>query len=254
MNRTLKPNSRFFISLVILFTIAIWEVFVNLVAVPLYLFPPPSAIASKAFELRYLVLEHLMVTVGEIVLGFMIGTLGAIFLASLIVASNKAAPIIMPFAIGLKTVPLVAVAPLFVIWFGDGILTKVLLAALICFLPVLVSIYQGLINVDSRANDLLTLLDASKWQKVRYLYLPSLASHLFGGLKVAIVLAVIGAIVGEFAAAKKGVGFQILMASYQLDTVAMFVYIFIMAFTGIALFKFLEMLESVVIWWKSGTT
>jgi len=236
--------------LVLVLFLILWEGFCRLLHPPAYLIPSPLAIILRATSLGDKIFVDVATTAAESLMGFVLGSILGIVLGVLFASYRAVELSLMPYAIALKTVPIVALAPLLVIWFGFGMSAKVVLAALICFFPVLVSTAQGLKDIDQRSVDLFRSLAASPVQIFIWLRWPSALGHLFASFRVAIVFSVIGAIVAEFAGAKQGLGFRILVASYNVDTVTMFVYIILSAFLGMAFYGIVAFLEGLLVPWR----
>jgi NitT/TauT family transport system permease protein len=156
----------------------------------------------------------------------------------------------MPYVIFLKTIPVVAIAPLLVIWFGAGMLPKVFLAASVCFFPVLIGTLNGLKELDPSLHDVFRSMGATQWQIFWWLKAPNCLVFLFPTFKIAVVFAVIGSIVAEFASANAGLGFKILMASFHVDTPAMFAYIIACSLLSMSLYGTLALLEHLFIPWS----
>jgi NitT/TauT family transport system permease protein len=228
----------------------LWEISVIIFDVPLYLIPGPISIISKFIELGGKIIKDVRVTALESLLGFILGSSLGFLLGILFEAKREIELSLMPYAIALKTVPIVALAPLLVIWLGYGILAKIVLSALICFFPVLIGTVHGLKDVNDQSKMLFKSLAATKWQTLVWLKLPNALGSIFSSLKVAIVFSVIGAIVAEFAGAKSGIGFRILISSYNIDTVTMFVYIILSAMLGMIFYAIISLLEVVYIPWR----
>jgi NitT/TauT family transport system permease protein len=180
------------------------------------------------------------------VLGFLLGSAVAYLAAMSFVHRPPIERAFYPLAIAMKAVPVVAVSPLLIVWCGNGLLSKVVMAALICFFPVLVNMVTGLKQIDSDAYDLFRLLSATRLQTSLHLRIPASLPYLFSSLKVASSLAVVGAIVAEFAGADKGLGYAIMVASYRLETAQMFAAIFYLSALGLFFFGVVAGLESVL--------
>jgi NitT/TauT family transport system permease protein len=164
-------------------------------------------------------------------------------LAVLITHSLFAERIIMPVALLLQTVPKLAIAPLFLIWFGYGILPKVIMTALMCLFPVLLNTAAGLRSVDRRIVELLQVLKATRWQILTKVRFPTAIPQLFVGLKISVTMAVIGAIVGEWIGSSSGLGHLILAANSQLDTVLVFATLAAITFVGTSLYYLVYLIE-----------
>lgn len=231
--------------------IAFWEFLVRIFSVPQYLLPSPSAIAVDLVTNIDSLLLHAGVTLWEAFLGFLVAnTLGILF--AIMFAHTKVLERgLSPFLIALQTTPILAMAPLLILWFGTGIVSKVVTAALVAFFPVVVNTVKGLKSVDEEAADLFKSLSASKWQVFSKLRFPTALPFIFAALKVSTSLAVVGAIISEFVGANRGIGFVILVSSYHLEMVRMFSAVAIAALTGILFFWVVALIEKRVIFWTS---
>lgn len=243
--RRLVPAGIFMICVVIL-----WESVVRGFAIPEYLLPAPSAILHRLLSMNAGLLTHTGYTAFESALGFLLGSVFGILLAMLFVHSRTLELGIYPYAIALKTVPIVAIAPLLIVWFGNGILPKVIVAAVISFFPVVVNTTRGLRNIDPEAFDLFDSMSATQSQVFFKLRVPSALPYLFAALRISSTLAVIGAIVGEFSGADRGLGFFIMVSSYRLETVDMFVGILASSILGILFFYGIAILEKFIVPWE----
>lgn len=231
--------------------VAIWEFLVRIFTVPQYLLPAPSAIALDFATNINSLLFHAGVTLWEAFLGFLLANILGVLVAIAFAHSRTLEKGLYPFAIALKTTPIIAMAPLLILWFGNGIASKVAAAALIAFFPAIVNTTRGLKSVDSEALDLLKSLSASKWQVFSKLRFPTALPYIFSALKISTSLAVVGAIVGEFVGANKGIGFVILVSSYHLEIVKMFSAVITAALTGIIFFWVVSFIEKKVVFWAS---
>jgi len=222
--------------------------------VPEYLVPKPSTILSRLVETFPGLTDDLAVTSLEALGGFILGTMAGVTLAIVFAHSRVLEMAIYPYAIALKSMPVVALAPLLVVWFGNGVLPKVIVAAVISFFPVVVNTVRGLSEIDQEAFDLFDSLAATRVQVFLKLRVPTALPYLFAALRISATLAVIGAIVGEFAGADRGLGFNITIAAYRLDTVDMFVSIILSSLLGIGAFYFVALVERIVVpWSRNGT-
>jgi len=229
---------------------AIWEATVRLAGTPVYILPPPSKILAEILNQNLSLLRHTGVTMLESVLGFLAANCLAFALAVLFAHSRVLEKGLYPYAIALKTTPIVAIAPLLVLWFGTDMLSKIVAAGLISFFPVLVNATKGLRSVDEEALDLFRSLAASNWQIFRLLRLPNSLPYLFSALKISTSLSVVGAIVGEFVGANKGLGYLILISSYHLETPAVFAAIVAAAIGGILFFTVVSLVERMMLSWQ----
>jgi NitT/TauT family transport system permease protein len=231
--------------------IAAWEFLVRVFSVPQYLLPTPSAIAVDFASSINSLLFHAGITLWEAFLGFLLANALGILLAIAFAHSKTLEKGFYPFAIALKTTPIIAMAPLLILWFGNGIASKVAAAALIAFFPAIVNTTKGLKSIDSEALDLFKSLSASKWQIFSKLRFPTALPYIFSALKISTSLAVVGAIVGEFVGANKGIGFVILVSSYHLEIVKMFSAVIAAALTGIIFFWVVSFIEKRVVFWTT---
>lgn len=231
----------------------LWEVTVRLLKVPAYILPTPLMIFSVIVDDPLSLIRHAGVTALEAGLGFVLASVLAFALAVIFAHSKLIEKGLYPYAVALKTTPIVALAPLLVLWFGTGISSKIVAAAVICFFPVLVNAARGLTDVDEDALNLFRSLDASKWKVFRLLRLPNSLPFLFSALKVSSSLSVVGAIVGEFVGANAGLGYWILISSYHLETPAMFAAVFASAAVGLTFFSIVTFAENHWLKWRSDT-
>jgi len=231
----------------ILAALALWEIIVRSAGVPAYLLPAPSAIIRS---IESSLLENTLVTFLEALAGFTIASTLAFGAALLFVRSPTLERGLFPVAIALKTTPLVAIAPLLVLWMGTGWWSKIAAAGLICFFPVLVNSVKGLKAADAECYELFRSMNATRGQEFRKLRVPCCLPYLFSALKISSSLAVVGAIVGEFVGATRGLGYLIMVSSSHLDTDILFSAIFASALSGIVLFQALSWVERRVVFWQ----
>jgi NitT/TauT family transport system permease protein len=231
--------------------IAAWEAYVSLFKVNDFILPAPSKIMAVMIRLFPLLLAHTWTTTYEILIGFLAGNGFAVLMALLIVNSRLAERVFYPLIIASQTIPKVAIAPLFLIWFGSGLLPKVLIAAIVCFFPTVVNTVQGLRATDPNAIDLLRLVAASRWQVFTKLQFPNALPYFFAGLKISIALAVIGAIIGEWVGANSGLGYLIMFSSQTMRTDLMFAALVLTALLGVVLYLAVVLLERLLSWGAS---
>lgn len=227
-----------------------WELVVRSANIPVYLVPAPSTILITVVTNGASLIRHAGFTMLEALLGFLLANILGFGLAIVFVHSKIAERAIIPYAIALKTTPIIAMAPLLVLWCGTGLVSKVVAAALVCFFPILVNATKGLRNIEDTSLDLFKSLSASRWQVFRLLRLPGSLPYLFSALKISTSLSIVGAIVGEFVGANAGLGYVILVSSYHLETPMMFAAIFIAAIGGILLFSVVSLLERRLLYWQ----
>jgi NitT/TauT family transport system permease protein len=195
-------------------------------------------------------LVHAWVTLQEIILGFLGGSALGIGLGTAVAHSQMLLRVLNPYIIASQAMPKLALAPIFVLWFGFGIFPKVVIAALIAFFPLLENTITGLNEVDPDKIELFRSLDATPWQIFLKLRLPNAVPFLFAGLRVAVVLSVVGAIVGEYVGANRGLGALIIASQGTMDTPLMFSVFVVLTVLGYALYKLMELLERVCLKWR----
>jgi NitT/TauT family transport system permease protein len=228
--------------------LAAWQGIVVFAQIPEYLLPAPTAIAASVD--RSLAVQF-MVTFIEALAGFVIASVLAFAVATMFVRYRALEDGLFPIAIAVKTTPIVAIAPLLVIWLGTGWWSKIVAAILICFFPVLVNTVKGLKAADLEYRELFETMGASRAQEFRKLRVPYCLPYLFSALKISSSLAVIGAIVGEFVGATQGLGYLIIISSAHLETATLFSAIFAAALAGIAMFYVIGFAERRVVFWSS---
>jgi NitT/TauT family transport system permease protein len=232
--------------------VVLWELFVRWQAYPTFILPGPLVVGRKFLTLAAdgTLLRHTQVTLLEIALGLLLGLTIACLLGYLLGKNRTIEQLIAPYIVASQSVPVVAIAPLLVIWLGSGILSKVLVCALITFFPMLINTIVGIRNVDRDLADLMRSLRASRWQIFRLLEVPAALPVLLSGLKLSVILAVVGAVVGEFVGADIGLGFLINLARGVLDTPMMFVAIFCLVLIAQALYLTVVFLERRYLHWQ----
>ena len=226
-----------------------WQALVTFEHIPEYLLPSPTAIIETVD--RTLAISF-AVTFIEALTGFLIASGLAFAIAVIFVRFHTIEEGLFPIAIAAKTTPIVAIAPLLVIWLGTGWWSKIVAAILICFFPVLVNTVKGLKAADLEYRELFETLEASRAQEFRKLRIPFCLPYLFSALKISSSLAVVGAIVGEFVGATQGLGYLIVISSAHLETATLFSAVFAAAIGGIAMFYVIGWTERKLIFWSNG--
>jgi NitT/TauT family transport system permease protein len=235
--------------------LAIWEVSAQAEWVSKLVLPAPSAVAVEFWRaLVEIVLggpmrRHTVVTLLEILIGFGVGVALGFALGICIAEVPTARRVLMPYLISLNAAPKIALAPLLIVWFGFGMSSKIVMAALIAFFPLLVNVVSGLTAVDPAKIKLMRSLAASSTMTLVKVKLPDALPAIFAGLKTAIILAVVGAVVGEFVGADAGLGHVIKQSEFQLDVAQTFAVIVLLSVIGILLFYFIEWLERRTLFW-----
>jgi NitT/TauT family transport system permease protein len=232
--------------------IAAWWAAVSIVKVPAFLLPPPEDVLPRIWESRVSLLDHTWVTMQEIILGFGLSVVTAIPLGLLIALSPTAKRMLYPLLVFIQLVPKIAVAPLFVVWLGFGLTSKVMLTLLLTFFPLLLASMAGFQILDQRLLYLTRSMGATTWQTFRYLRFPAALPVIFGGLKTSATIAATAAIVAEFVGSNKGLGYVLLQGTANLDTTLVFAVLFLLTIIGLALNTIVEVVEYVMTPWQRG--
>jgi NitT/TauT family transport system permease protein len=219
--------------------------------VPVLLIPAPSAVARALWTTyqRGLLVENALITLAEALIGFVIGSSLAVFFAFLITRSRLIERALMPYLVGLQALPKVALAPLIVVWVGIGIESKITIAAIISFFPVLINAIVGFSTIEAEKIELMRSLVASRWQEFRIVIFPNSLPFIFAGLNVAIVFSITGALVGEFIGADRGLGNMLMQLNFNMDIAGMFGILVVLALMGIALHGIVRYLHRRLVFW-----
>lgn len=233
------------------FLLTAWELLPAAFGVSKLLIPPPSSIALslKVIFERGLLIENLLVTLAETLAGFVIGSSTAVFAAFLITRSRLVERALMPYLVGFQALPKVALAPLIVVWVGIGIESKIAIAAIIAFFPVLINSIVGFSTVEAEKIELMRSLVASRWQEFRIVVLPNSLPFIFAGLNVAIVFSITGSLVGEFIGADRGLGNMLMQLNYNMDISGMFAILVVLGVLGVALHGAVRFLQRRLVFW-----
>jgi NitT/TauT family transport system permease protein len=228
-----------------------WEYLVRGLAVPEIVLPTPSAIAAALWKslVGGELLEHVGVTLFEVLSGFLIGTIAGLAIGFAVALSPLAEKLFYPYVIAFQTVPKVALAPIIVIWFGYGLTSKVIITAMIAFFPVLANAIMGLRAAPADQLEMMVTYTASRWQVFYMVRLKQALPYIFVGLDVAIVLAGIGAIVGEVVGAKAGLGFLILQKNFNFDMAGTFAVLVVLSLIGVGLHAIISAIQRKVVFW-----
>jgi NitT/TauT family transport system permease protein len=239
------------VPLAFVLVLLVWGWSIRLFGIDPIVFPGPLAVAqalvaglgSGAF------LRHLWITFQEVLGGFAIGCGAGLVTGAVISQFRILEKTVLPYLVALQTVPKLAIAPLFVVWFGFGLESKIVIAGLICFFPMIVNVIEGLQSTDRRQIDMLRAAGASAWQVFMMIKVPNALPFIFVGLDIGIVLAVLGAIVGEFVGAQGGIGYLILQYNFQLETAKVFALIILLSATGIGLHNLVKWVHRRTVFW-----
>ena len=230
----------------------LWWAYVRLRGLSPLVLPAPYDVWVSLVDntMNGFLLEHAWVTVAEILLGFLLGSVLGIALGTVTALSPVMRNILNPYIIASQAMPKLALAPIMVIWLGFGMAPKVVIAALICFFPLLENTLIGLSSVNPYQNELFRALTASSWQTFFKLRIPNALPVIFAGLRVAITLAVVGAVVGEYVGANRGLGALIIVTQGNFDTPLMFALFVYLTVIGVVLYKLMEYLERRFFGWR----
>ena len=229
-----------------------WELTVRLFALPEYLLPGPEPVlVALAQNIRTLAVQSLW-TAGTVLAGFLVAAAVAIPLAMLIVISPVLERLLYPPMVATQSIPKIALAPLFIVWFGFGVAPKVAVAFLIAFFPIVIDTIVGLRSIDPAMIQLARSMGAPPRRIFLKLRLPHALPMIFGGLKVASALAVVGALTGEFVGSDRGLGYLLVQASGNLNTALLFATLVILSAMAMAFFYMVEMLERIAIPWHAS--
>ncbi|AOR77771.1 ABC transporter permease [Novosphingobium resinovorum] len=239
-------------TLVVIALIGVWHVSTLAFAVPAYLIPTPASVGAKIIAdlSSGAIVPHFMLTLTEVLIGFAIAAVLGVGIGTMLGLMPKVNRALYPIILAFQTVPKVALAPLFLIWFGFGITSKIVTVATIVFFPILVNVVVGLSTVDARRILLMRSLRASPLQTYFKVRFPSLLPFLFAGLEVAIVFSVTGAIVGEFIGASAGLGAIIVQRQAMADVEGVFSVLFFMSAMGLGLHAILKLVSMPLVAWS----
>lgn len=248
-------NRYFFVPASLVVFVLFWEISTRIGDIPSFILPSPSLVSLKFSQslMNGELLRHSRYTLNEILAGLVLGVSVATVLGYLLAKSPVVERILSPYIVASQAIPIVAIAPLLVIWFGPGLLSKVLICALIVFFPVLINTIVGVRSVPEDLRDLMRSLHASRWQQIIKLEIPASLPVFLGGLRIGATLAVIGAVVGEFIGSDRGLGFLINRARGQYDTALVFVAVITLILLAVGLYGLVSMLESRMLTWRNSS-
>jgi putative hydroxymethylpyrimidine transport system permease protein len=226
-----------------------WELLAKAGSVENYLLPAPTEVASALWRDRHLLAPDAWVTAREVLLGFALALIVGVAIAIVLHLSNTLRRAVYPLVVASQAIPVVVIAPILVIWFGFGITPKLVVIALICFFPIVVNTLDGLEGVDREQIKMMRTLGASRLDLLRRLELPSSLPFLFSGAKVAVAVAVIGAVFGELVGSDAGLGHAIQVGTAQLETARVFAAVLILSLMAIALFGLIALVERRTVPW-----
>jgi ABC-type nitrate/sulfonate/bicarbonate transport system permease component len=234
---------------IVLALIGVWELYARVGEVEDLILPAPTDVASALWDDRSLLWDNFVVTAQEVLFGLAVAVAAGALLAAALHASGAVRRAVYPLLVASQTVPIVIVAPLLVVWFGYGLAPKLAIIALICFFPVVVTALDGLASVDPELRKLMRTLDASPLRTFRLVEAPAALPSLFSGARIAVAVAVIGAVLAEQAGSSDGLGHLLLQATPQLETARAYAAVVVLSLFAIALFALLAVLERLALPW-----
>jgi NitT/TauT family transport system permease protein len=235
--------------------LAFWEGAVAYFAVPRFVLPPPSQVFYGLYNGfgSGLYLDHLQVTLVETFMGFALGCCLAFLFGTMVALSRALEYFFYPFIVMFQAMPKVALAPIIIVWFGLGLASKVVNAALVAFFPLMVNTIVGLKSAEEDRVSLMRSLAANKWQIFWMLQLPNAMPYIFAGLEIAMIFALIGAIVGEFVGAEKGLGMLIQSMNFTMDVAGQFSVLLTLSFLGLVLNGMVGFLRRRILFWDAAS-
>jgi NitT/TauT family transport system permease protein/putative hydroxymethylpyrimidine transport system permease protein len=226
-----------------------WELYTRVSNVDAFILPPPNEVAQSLWDDRSLLLSNLGVTAQEVGLGVIISLVVGGVLAFLLHLSTPLRRAAYPLLVSSQAIPFVILAPLLVFWFGFSISAKLAIVVIVCFFPIVVTTLDGLRNVDPELLKLMRTLDASRWQTLRMVEAPAALPAALTGAKIAVTVAVIGAVFAEYTGSEKGLGHLLLTSTPQLETARAWAATIVLAALAVALFSVLGIAQRVLVPW-----
>jgi NitT/TauT family transport system permease protein len=226
-----------------------WQGFVSYYAIPDYLLPGPFAVIKMMFSEWPLIYPHVLITLYEAGVGFLLALIIAIPVSVAVVWWKPVEKTVLPLMVFLQTVPKVAIAPLFIIWFGFGYFPKILISLLLAYFPIVIEMITGLRDIEPEVLDLAKSMSAKPAQTFIKIRIPNSLPYMFAGLKLGAILALVGAVIGEFMGSMKGLGFLVMYANDRMDTTLCFAVLVVLLLLGKLTFSVVEWAEKYAISW-----
>jgi len=227
--------------------VGLWEAAVRFFAIQTFILPAPSRVLATLSNDNYKWLSNTGVTALEVFGGYALALVLGILCALLFITSRRLMLLAFPLLVTLNMIPKVAMGPLIIVWFSYGIGPNILITFSLCFFPILLTTIRGLNETEPDLLNLVRALKGSRWQLFRYIQLPGSLPYVFSGMKVATILAVAGAVVGEFIASDKGLGYLMIQVQASLDTPAVFMAVLLITALGVLLYLLVLLLEQLFI-------
>jgi NitT/TauT family transport system permease protein len=238
--------------LLIVIIVVAWDLVIRIFKIPPYLLPTPEAIIKQMIDSWSMLLQESVPTLYATLGGFLLSIVIGVPIALLVAYSPLVESFLYPLVVFSQSVPKVAVAPLFVVWFGFGLFPRILVAFLLGFFPIVVSTVMGFKSVEKDMVDLARSMGSSKWKMFYKISMPQALPSLFSAMKVSITLAVVGAVVGEFVGANSGLGYVLQRANGNFDQPQIFSALVVLSIIGVVLFVAIDMLERIAIPWHAS--
>jgi NitT/TauT family transport system permease protein len=232
----------------------LWEITVRAFDVPIFIVPPPSRIFVSLWSIIVsgMLFQQFLVTFTEALAGFACAVVAAAIFATLITEWRLGERVLYPYFAALQSMPKVAIAPLIVIWFGYGLGSKIAVAGLLSFFPMLISFVEGLKATDAGRLKLMRALSASRWQTLRYVRIPYALPFVFAGIELGGIYAMLGAIVAEFVGSSAGMGNWLIALNLNLDTATTFALLIVLSLYGIGFQKLIATVRRRALFWQGG--
>lgn len=237
-------------AMLIVALLVVWEVAVYFNDTPRWMMPAPSDVVQSFRDDWGMLMMHTRVTLTEVLIGFGIAVAAGLLTGVAIDSSRIIERALYPLLIASQTIPMVVLAPLFLIWFGYGLLPKVLITALVAYFPLAVNTVDGLKSTDRELLKLMVSMGANRWQVFRLAKTPSALPVIFSGARISVAFSVIGAVFGEFVGARAGLGYLMDRSAPQFETPRVFACIVILAVMGVSLFLIVSLIERLALPWR----
>lgn len=228
----------------------LWEASVRMLGIRSIILPPPSAVVAVMMTRYDLLLTHLWPSLYMTVAGFGLSVVGGVLVAIAITYSTILRNGFYPIIVVSQVVPKISIAPLFIVWFGTGTMSSLLLAVLIAFFPMTINAAMGFQSIDEEIHRMARTFMGTRWQIFWKVRMPNALPHIFAGMKISITLAIIGVIVSEFVASQEGIGYLIKLAGGLLDTPLMLAAIAVISISGLALYGLIAAAEHAAVYWQ----
>lgn len=245
MRKTLARGAE--MTLYVAALIVLWWAVVKAFGVSPLVIPSPEGVLAAGVANFNLLALSTGITLGEALAGFAAAVVAGVLLAVAIVSSRLASRLLLPTLVAVNSAPKVVFAPILVIWFGLGLWSKVGMAFLLCFFPIVINAAQGLREVDPELIDLYRLMQAGTWTTLRRVRFPNAIPYILSAMKIALPLAIIGAVIGEFVAARAGIGYQVMLAYSNSDTELVFAAVLLLTIASVVTFALLGWAESLML-------